>query len=186
MKSSLNKKGQVELVITGVLALTLASILLVMGLIMMDELMQDVSTDSATVTNETTAAVVTEAGTSATANTGVCGFNSFAVTSANVKNATAAYDIAAGNYTVTASRGVATIAFISTDADDVAKFNNSKWNITGTYLWGNTEACDASNSTIAGQGKFADYWDLIVLAIIITVVISLIIGLGMLRGRRVQ
>jgi len=38
-----------------------------------------------------------------------------------------------------------------------------------------TEAYDAANETIVGMGKFADYWDLIVLAIVITVVISLLL-----------
>ena len=37
-----------------------------------------------------------------------------------------------------------------------------------------TEAYSAANQTIVGMGKFGDYWDLIVLAIVISVVISLL------------
>ena len=55
-------------------------------------------------------------------------------------------------------------------------------------LWGQTtsgtEAYEAGNETIVGMGKFADYWDLIVLSIIITVIISLLLVVFSLR--RVQ
>lgn len=55
-------------------------------------------------------------------------------------------------------------------------------------LWGQTtagtEAYSAGNETIVGMGKFADYWDLIVLAIVIAVVISLLLVVFSLR--RVQ
>ena len=44
-----------------------------------------------------------------------------------------------------------------------------------------TEAYDAANETIVGMGKFGDYWDLIVLAIVITVVISLLLVVFSLR-----
>jgi len=45
-----------------------------------------------------------------------------------------------------------------------------------------TEAYSAGNETIVGMGKFADYWDLIVLAIVITVVISLLMVVFSLRS----
>lgn len=55
-------------------------------------------------------------------------------------------------------------------------------------LWDNTtsgtEAYSAANETIVGMGKFADYWDLVVLAIVITVIISLLLVVFSLR--RVQ
>jgi len=52
-------------------------------------------------------------------------------------------------------------------------------------LWDNTdsgtEAYSAANETIVGMGKFADYWDLIVLAIVITVIISLLLVVFSMR-----
>ena len=52
-------------------------------------------------------------------------------------------------------------------------------------LWDNTdsgtEAYWAANETIAGMGTFGDYWDLIVLAIVITVIISLLLVVFSLR-----
>jgi len=52
-------------------------------------------------------------------------------------------------------------------------------------LWDNTdsgtEAYSAANETIVGMDKFADYWDLIVLAIVITVIISLLLVVFSMR-----
>ena len=38
-----------------------------------------------------------------------------------------------------------------------------------------TEAYDAANKTVIGLGTFADFWEIIVLAIVITVVIGLLL-----------
>ena len=38
-----------------------------------------------------------------------------------------------------------------------------------------TEAYDAANLTVVGLGTFADFWEIIVLAIVITVVIGLLL-----------
>jgi len=54
---------------------------------------------------------------------------------------------------------------------------DSLWDSTDS----GTEAYIAANETIAGMGTFADYWDLIVLAIVITVVISLLLVVFSLR-----
>jgi len=45
----------------------------------------------------------------------------------------------------------------------------------------NSEAHNATNDTIAGLGDFADYWDLIVLAIVISIIISLLLVVFSLR-----
>ena len=47
-----------------------------------------------------------------------------------------------------------------------------------------TEAYDAANETLVGLGTFADFWEIIVLAIVITVVIGLLLVVfGGRRGR---
>ena len=55
-------------------------------------------------------------------------------------------------------------------------------------LWDNTssgtEAYSAANETIVGMGKFGDYWDLMALAIVITVIISLLLVVFSLRRTR--
>ena len=47
-----------------------------------------------------------------------------------------------------------------------------------------TEAYTAANSTIVGLGTFADFWEIIVLAIVITVVIGLLLVVFGGRGKR--
>lgn len=47
-----------------------------------------------------------------------------------------------------------------------------------------TEAYDAANLTVVGLGTFADFWEIIVLAIVITVVIGLLLVVfGTKKGR---
>ena len=50
----------------------------------------------------------------------------------------------------------------------------------------NTEAYQAANETLVGLGTFADFWEIIVLAIVITVVIGLLLVVfgGTARARR--
>ncbi len=47
-----------------------------------------------------------------------------------------------------------------------------------------TDAYTAANKTIAGLATFADFWEIIVLAIVITVVIGLLLVVFGGRGRR--
>lgn len=155
----------------GVMTMTIAAILLIIGLIVLDELYVDVSTTSAAVYNETIATVST-AGVASTVS-GYCGLNSFTVTEA--LNQTDGTTIAVGNYTVNARTG--TVSAVSGE-----RFEDQTFNITYTYKSGEgLEACDATNATLSGQGKFGDYFDLIVLAIIIAVVISLLMVVFSMR-----
>ncbi len=55
-------------------------------------------------------------------------------------------------------------------------------NDTGTEACG--EAFQAGNTTVAGLGTFGDFWVIIVLAVVITLVIGLL--LGMFGGRRIN
>jgi len=52
--------------------------------------------------------------------------------------------------------------------------NNTLWNVTYNYNHGD-EAYENANKTIVGLGTFADFWEIIVLAIVITVVIGLLL-----------
>jgi len=47
-----------------------------------------------------------------------------------------------------------------------------------------TEAYAAANKTVVGLGKFADFWEIIVLAIVITVVIGLLLVVFGGRSKR--
>ena len=167
MKKILNKKANLQLILTGVLVLVLAGFLLIMGLIMLDELLLDVSETQSTVSNETLSTVAGNS-TQTVANAGACGFNSFDVL--YTTNATDGVIINSGNYTVDNRQGTLTIGATPHG------FEGEDWNISYTYRSGaGTEVCSATNQTIVAQGEFADYIDLIVLAIVISVVIGLLL-----------
>lgn len=156
------------MILTGVLTLALAAFLLVMGLIMMDELMVDISGDTTNTTRINAAlGTVPAAGTYLPFNDkSKCGLNTIVIQ--NVTFTANTSIIGAGNYTVNARTGQFTLT------STAATLNSSGWNISYTFKFGNSEACKGANLTITGQGSMGDYFDLIVLAIVIAVVIGLI------------
>ena len=167
----LNKKGQVQTLAPAILALVFAAIVLVFGLVMTQALTDTRDgTVSVDVANESLIAFAGTA-TQTLDGAGTCGFGT--VSSAIVYNATLDLLIASGNYTVDASAG--------TIVNATATHAIYPWIISYTYTWGD-EACVAGNATTDGLGTFADFWELIVLAIVITVVIGLL--LVVFGGRR--
>ena len=166
---SLNKKAQVQTLAPAVLALVFAGIVLVFGIVMSQEL-RDIDTlkSAASVANETGGYLNT---TGYTLDSEVGSkTNNFAIT--EVWNVTTI--LLSGNYSVDSGTGVVSNASTTTYA-----------NVTISYTYDTgEEAWDASNNTVAGLGAFADFWEIIVLAIVITVVIGLLlIVFGGRRGR---
>ena len=166
----MKKKGQVGLnvIVPAVLTLVLGAFVLVFGLIMLDNLKDNTATYSRTVTNESI--VLNSSGCQLVSTTGDCGFSGFSVS--QVIN-TSGIILTSANYTVYSYGAVC-----NNTATTVATSLN--WNVTYGYNYG-LEACTASNETIAGLGAFADYFDLIVLAIVISVIISLLLVVFSLR-----
>lgn len=178
MRSLASKRGNTALIMTGVMTLVIAAFLLVMGLIMLDETYTTTATDSASVTNETETAVSNVTAESC-ANAAACGMNNFAITA--VTNATGGELVDVGNYTIVNARNC---QWQLTTAGAADTYNGQDLNVTYTYKYGAGEYCDAANKTIMGTGKFADYVDLIVLAVVIAVIISLVVaGFAMRRTR---
>ena len=167
------------MIIPGVLTLALAAIILIFALMMTQGLF-----DSSTVKHAYTSPVKNETLTTVTeaihnvAMRGSCGF--IMLSGAVVTNATTNTLIPATNYTLDTTQGT---IYFSGNAAEANGFNNSNWNISYSYQYGLT-SCTATNKTMIGLGKFGDYWDLMVLAIIITVIISLL--LVVFAGRKVQ
>ena len=157
-----NKKGNLALIVPSVLTLILAAAILVFGLIITEKLKDTTGTYASTVVNETLT-TVTETGEFVSRNNS-CAFQGFAISIAT--NATGGQVIAAGNFTVNADTGKVT----STGSS----YNNTNWNVTYSYSAGQS-ACEAATNTVTGLGTFADFWEIIVLAIVITVVISLLL-----------
>lgn len=168
----LSNKGQIEVITPAVIALAVGAILLVMGLIMLDELQNDTAGDrSRTASNE----VVTQAELKASTNVATaeaCEFGGLSVT-ACLNGSSGGGLINSGNYSV----GTDHITNLTSE------FVTASWYCNYTYTDGGV-ACESTNTTIAGIGKFADYYDLIVLAIVISVVISLVIVIFSMRKQQ--
>jgi len=161
-----DKKGQLNGLAAGIIALIVAAVILVMGIIVSQEITntQDAAIDGS-IANESLAAF---AGTTASQEVGgseSCGFGTIDTSSVVVFNETKDIQIAAGNYTVFSNGSI-----VNATADE----SMYAWQISYDYSWGG-EACDAGNKTVVGLGSFADFWNLIVLAIVISVVIALLL-----------
>ena len=166
------KKGQVNTLAPAILALVFAAIVLVFGIVMTQELKDNDTLNDLTVsvTNETLTTVNEDGETVVTQP--VCGFNNFIVS--EIYNESGDAVVPSNNYTVDASAGTVTY---SGGAGGVAAgfgYNDTDWDVTYTFDWGDS-ACEAANSTVYGLGTFADFWEIIVLAIVITIVIGLLL-----------
>jgi len=164
------KKGNLDLIIPAVMTIALASMILIFGLILLDSLVLDTAETVVTVHNETFQNVQ-EACQYVSAHS-ACAFSEFSILM--VSNETGDITsgdsiIQSGNYS---SCGRGGIHYIDTAA---APINDSDWNVTYTYKYSNTEACRSGNTTLQATGTFADYFDLIALAVIIVIVISLLL-----------
>ncbi len=177
-----DKKGQVNTLAPAILALVFAAIVLVFGIIITQSLrdMDTMNDVAVSVVNETLSSV-TEDGETAT-NSELCGFGAFVVTEAI--NETGNSIIPTTNYTVDAAAGTVTFSGGAGGHGIGYGYNTSDWDVSYTYKWGDT-ACQQANLTVYGLGTFADFWEIIVLAIVITIVIGLLLVIfGGASGRR--
>lgn len=166
MRGISNKKGQVSNMAPAILGLVFAAIVLVFGLII-SQSVRDTNTIrdaySGTVLNETLTTVdnITGEQVAAWDNRG---FNDFTVLYAS--NATSGAIIPATNYTTSEGGYI-----ISTQW---STYLDQNWNVSYTYNYGG-EAFESSNNTLIGLGTFGDFWEIIVLAIVISIVIGLLL-----------
>ena len=174
MSSLRNKKGQLGNLAPAIMALIFAGILLVMGIVMSQSIVDTVDDVLVTVNNETFSTVDNNTGEFTTANT-TCNFKGFSVVAAY--NASNGWLIPSTNYTATGSSG----NLVSTETTCTGVDGGESdfacgwdWNVTYTYYWGD-EACVQGNESVVGLGTFADFWEIIVLAIVISLVIGLLL-----------
>ena len=156
------KKGQVNTLAPAILALVFAAIVLVFGIVMTQELRdtRDGAVSDAVTANES---VTITAGVGTIAVADYCGFESFSLT--QILNGTT-FETLAVTTDYTADSAAGTITNVT--------FVTSPILVTYTFTWGG-EACVAGNKTVTGLGTFADFWEIIVLAIVITIVIGLLL-----------
>jgi len=179
LSESLSKKGQLGGLGTGIITLVIAAVFLILGLIVLQELRDtDVirTSQSSSVINETHATVnsLTKVVLGGTASPGA---NSFIVSL--VINSTNMAVIPASNYTIDSTAGT----IIYSSAGNTMGYNGSRWNVTYSYKHGDS-AFSSANTTLVGLGSFSDFWTIIVLAIVISIVIGLL--LAVFGGSRKQ
>ena len=180
-KLSSCKKGQLSLLTPAIITLVVAAVILVIGLVILSSIQDtDVVTNGITVTvaNESLTAVIDSAASPRVSRATSLNFNNFAVTGA--RNTTAGTNIPLSNVTVNASGTV----FWNAGAGGNNGDNNTNWNVDYTYTRSDL-SFEAANETIFGLGTFGDFWEIIILALIATIVIGLLLGgLGSLGRRR--
>ena len=165
--SKQHKKGQVGGLAPAIISLVFAGIVLVMGIIMSQGITDTRDgTEIGTISvNETLTLTATSIVTPAHAHQTDCGYESWTPTAVyndtDLGNQTLAVTT---DYTINAANG--TISNVT--------YWETPLKVTYTYTWGG-EACEVGNLTVVGLGTFADFWEIIVLAIVITVVIGLLL-----------
>lgn len=159
-----NKKAQVGSISNSILFLGIAAIVLVLFLVIIQELRDTdvISKAISDTANNETLTTVTEAGEDF-ANAGL---PAVICTISFVTNETGAEVIVAGNYTQT-NCNLASAAG--------SEYNNTNWNVSYGFTYGDT-AYTTGNQTVVGLGTFADFWTIIVLAIVAAIVIGIIFG----------
>ncbi len=164
--STSSKRGQLNTLAPAIIALVLAGLLLIFGLIIMQELRDtDVITkaNAVTVNNETLAAMVPGTGV-LVARSGDVSFGGFGVIT--VYNNSGAVQLDTGNFTIAANGLV--------NGSTSAIYNDTVWNVTYSFTHGD-EAFSAANLTVVGLGTFANFWEIIVITVILMIVIGLLL-----------
>lgn len=157
------KKGQLEILAPAVIIMFIAAAVLFFGLVITENLRDTTKDYNAIYHNEST--TIAPIG-NALDRAGDPGFNS--PTIILVTNATTGEVIAAGNYTLIANNSLIWgIVNATARTYTIA-------NITYTYKQGG-QSYRSANSTIGGLGTFADFWTIIILAIIISIIIGIIL-----------
>ena len=172
MKSILAKKGQLSSLPNSVIILIIAAIFLVLGVVVLAGIQETdivAKTFSTSIINESatmTGVAVSLNGASACQATCTLGA---------VVNGSSSITLSAANYT-----------FVGADCTIVnltSTFAATNWNVTYSYTSGDI-ACNSANQTVGGLASFADFWEIIILAVVITIVIGLL--LVVFGGRRVR
>lgn len=161
---------------TAVIVLVVAGVVLTFGLILMEEILETTSDTSERYINSTLETV--DEGGEYVNISGYVGLHSFGIEHCYNATANDSHGIHPdGVWSVNSKGGKIYYGGSATETG----FNNTDINCTGDFKWGSNVPAGKANETIGGQAKFADYIDLIALAVVITVIISLLIVVFAMR-----
>lgn len=176
-----NRKGQISSLGPTILVLTIASIFLILGLVLLQSV-RDTDIIKKAQTNSTlneTRSTVDELGVLLSGSSNQ-GFNSLSISS--VTNASNGVVIPATNWSINNDTG--RITYTGGGASEaINSFNRTNWNVSYSYAFGD-QSYSGANKTVSGLGTFADFWQIIVLAVVIALVIGLL--MTMIGGRRTR
>lgn len=163
-KIKVNKKGQVNTLTASILAIVIASLILVFTIIIQQNLRDTnlLRKVPGVVTNETGAFI--NATIYRVTNNGARIFADFSITQA--RNGTNGAVISSANYTTFANNGT------------VINNTNVQWNnvhLDYSYTYGG-EAFDTANETLVANGTFADFFPMIILAVIVGIILGILLG----------
>lgn len=163
-----DKRGMsIDSMIPVVTLLVLIGIVMGLGLYVMNQTNEAISTTTNTVANETLTTVTQTGETVATSTD--CGFRDFAVTTAYNATAGNGTVIGSGNYTVSANEGIVYAAD--------SQFNNTDWNVTYTYTGDEgVDSCEALETSLTGLSGFADWIAVIVVVIAAAIVLGIVMS----------
>jgi len=172
----IGNRGQVSALSPQIIGLVVAIIILVLGLVIIQELRDTdvVKVGLTTSVVDEDLITVTELGeelAGGSAPAGACSIST-------IVNATDNVLITSPNYTISNCR----VSYNA--ATGTVKFNNTNWEVNYSYTQGD-ESYVAANTSLVGLGNFSDFVPLIVLAVASSVVIGLIIG-GFAFRRRIR
>lgn len=163
------KKGQLAGLAMVIITLVIAAVAIFLGIQLLGGFQTITDDYSATITNESTG-FINQSGYTLTGASTVSGFNNPIIVL--ISNKSNGVTIASGNYTLVGNTIYNATATVWTAV-----------NVTYTYNYGQG-AYVASNKSIVGTASFTDFWSLIVLAVVITIVIGLI--LAVMSSRKVK
>lgn len=176
------KKGQVSGLGMSTMFIVIAGVFLILGLVVLQNLRDtDIisKVNSGSVTNDTITAVSTTAKTLTTCASVTGGNNPTITVVANASKGeqeTVGEVVAAGNYTVDEYCGFAIVSG--------SEYDGATLNVTYTYYYGDVTTWTDTNETLAGLGNFSDFWEIIVLAVVISLVMGLLLIAFGSRARR--
>lgn len=160
-----------------IIALVIAAVFLILGIVMLSELR-----DTDILTSGTTRTVNIEQLSTVVNDTGVLlqqRNNTNAANPSMINCTNSTYVIPSANYTLTT--GSWRLSYSA--PVDLGDVNNSYWNCSYSYT-SSDEAYASANTTLVGLGTFGDFWEIIVLAVVISIVIALLlIAFGGRRNR---
>lgn len=163
------------ILIGGALALIVLAILVAMGMLVMSEINDATDDDYTTNTVNDTTVLVSGADTALDGNSKFgCALTSISLRGGSDNSTNIVID--AGNYTYTNCyiRGTAGIS---------SGLNNTGVNVTYTYTHGDTTINNAVNDSAIGISGFIDWYDIIVIMLVVAVIFSLLaLGIMAISG----